>query len=359
VAGPKVVPAIVEGVDDLTPDWFEQVVGGGSVSDVVLEPIGGGLMAEMLRARIGDPQDGAQSSVIVKFTSSDVNSRSFASAMHMYELEVRFYREIAPLLPTASVPRCYYATLDEATGQFTLVLEDLSLTTRPGNVLDPCTVAECADVLDELAAIHAATWNSSELSRLPWLADPGPTKMFFNALPAGLDPLVERFGAKLEDEHVRLFRSVLPQAGEWVARWESPTVLQHGDFRSDNILFGDGFTAPAVTVVDFQTIRLGPPGFDLAYFIGSSLSAADRRIAERDLVNRYHQQLVGAGVGDFDADACWKQYRAGAMYGVLLFAGAASQVASTERGDRFIVDQAGRYAEMALDLDAPTAAGFA
>ena len=46
------------------------------------------------------------------------------------------------------------------------------------------------------------------------------------------------------------------------------------------------------------------------------------------------------------------------MYGVFLFVGMASQVESTERGDRVIADQIRRYADMALDLDAPHAAGW-
>jgi hypothetical protein len=36
----------------------------------------------------------------------------------------------------------------------------------------------------------------------------------------------------------------------------------------------------------------------------------------------------------------------------------ASQVESSERGDRIIVDQIRRYADMALDLDSPLAAGL-
>ena len=46
------------------------------------------------------------------------------------------------------------------------------------------------------------------------------------------------------------------------------------------------------------------------------------------------------------------------MYGGFLFVGMASQVESTERGDRVIVNQIRRYADMAIDLDAPRAAGL-
>jgi aminoglycoside phosphotransferase (APT) family kinase protein len=155
-----------------------------------------------------------------------------------------------------------------------------------------------------------------------------------------------------------LFESVLPRAGEWARSWKAPTVIQHGDFRPDNLLFGTAPGTPAVTVIDFQTVRLGPPGLDPAYLLASSLSTEDRGVAERDLINEYHQRLLGAGVEGFEFEDCWAAYREGAMYGVFLFVGMAGQVESTERGDRLIADQIRRYADMALELDAPQAAGL-
>jgi hypothetical protein len=77
------------------------------------------------------------------------------------------------------------------------------------------------------------------------------------------------------------------------------------------------------------------------------------------LIAQYHRQLVNAGVENFDFDACWAAYREGAMYGVFLFVGMASQVESTEHAEAIIVDQIRRYADMAIDLDAPAAAGLA
>ena len=102
-------------------------------------------------------------------------------------------------------------------------------------------------------------------------------------------------------------------------------------------------------MIDFQTVRLGPPGVDPAYYLGSALATEDRRSAERDLIAEYYEQLLSGGVSGFDFDDCWDSYREGAMYGVLLFVGMAGQVASTERGDQLIVDQIRRYAQMALD----------
>ena len=112
-------------------------------------------------------------------------------------------------------------------------------------------------------------------------------------------------------------------------------------------------------VVYFFSLKTASHGFDPAYFLGSSLSTDERRRIERDLITEYHKGLVAAGVEGFDFDGCWAAYRAGAMYGVFLFCGMASQVESTERGDKVIANQIKRYADMALDLEAPQAAGLA
>ena len=53
----------------------------------------------------------------------------------------------------------------------------------------------------------------------------------------------------------------------------------HGDYRLDNLLFGEDGT---VTVLDWQTVSWGPPLVDASYFIGGCLptpSAAATRSA--------------------------------------------------------------------------------
>jgi aminoglycoside/choline kinase family phosphotransferase len=352
-----VLSQIVTGADTLSADWFTSVL-GATVTDVQVEPVGGGLIARMVRARIeydADTSGEAPASVVVKFPTDDQGSLGLALAMGMYELEVHFYQDVAPHLEAMAIPRCHLAEHDSETGMFTLVLEDLSGSTKPGDVLTPCTLEECAAALTELAKFQAPLWNSQAMQQLDWLTDSRRTLGVFDSLPAGLEPFIERFGAALEPEHVELFKTVLPKSGEWVRSWAPPTVVQHGDFRSDNLLFGVSESTPPVTVIDFQTIRLGPPGLDPAYFLGSSLSTEDRRTHERDLIAGYHAQL---GMTDYTFADCWTAYRAGAMYGVFLFVGMASQVESTERGDRVIVNQIKRYADMAIDLDAPGAAGL-
>ena len=68
----------------------------------------------------------------------------------------------------------------------------------------------------------------------------------------------------------------------WHQARPHPFAVLHGDYRLDNLLFDpDGAD---VVAVDWQTLAVGPPARDLAYFLGTSLTVDDRRAAERELV---------------------------------------------------------------------------
>ena len=365
ILGGDVSNNIVNGVEGMSAEWFTTVLRdagalpAGRVDHAELEPFGGGVMTSMVRAKLSYADAGAgPASLLVKYPSDDEGNRGIAQLMGLYELEVRFYRDVAPRLPRLSIPRCHFAEVEEQTGSFTLVLEDCSANTKPGTLLSTLSVDECAAALGELANFQAPLWNSPVLTEIAWLKDPTRTLGIFDAIPAGLEPFLARFGNALDPDHVRMFEAVLPLAGKWVRSWREPTVLQHGEFRSGNILLGTTADAPAVTMIDFQTVRIGIPGVDPAYFMGGSMPVDDRRKMERDVVRDYHARLLSAGVKGFSWDDCWKSYREGAMYGVYLLVGMAGQVEASERNDRVILGLTQQLASMAMDLDAPKAAGL-
>jgi Ecdysteroid kinase-like family len=356
---------IVTSPDQMNLDWFRSALGGAGLlaeadlSGVELDPVGGGIIARMVRATLtyAGPTS-APGSVVVKYPTDDPGSYGLAQAMGMYELETRFYQDVAPLLPNMGLAQVYLAQLADNATDFNVILEDLSGTATAGDVLRAASADECARALGELVAFQAPLWNSPKVAQLEWLADPRRTIGVFDALPAGLETFVARFGDRLDAAHIKLFESVLPRSGEWVRSWKAPTVVQHGDFRSDNVMYPTDPDSDRTVVVDFQTVRLGPPGLDAAYFLGASLPTDQRRAVERDLISEYHQRLVKSGVEDFDFDDAWAAYREGAMYGVFLFVGMGAQVEDSERAVSVITDQIRRYADMAIDLDAPQAAGL-
>jgi hypothetical protein len=293
----------------------------------------------------------APASLIVKLASEDEGSRSIGLALGVYEAEVRFYQDLAPTIDM-SLPRCHFAGVELDTGWFTLVFDDLTATAQVGDMVAGGTVDQASAALDELVRLQAPRWDDPALRGQGWLADRTRTIGLFAQIATAVEPFLERFGTALEPEQIVLIERVLPQAADWVQQWSGPFVIQHGDYRLDNILFGTTPGAPAATVVDWQTARLGPPTLDAAYYLGGCLSTADRRAHERDLVAAYHRGLVAAGVTDWSLDECWESYRRYALYGLYLGVGMSVRVQQTERGDALFAGAARNYADLALDLEA-------
>ena len=107
----------------------------------------------------------------------------------------------------------------------------------------------------------------------------------------------------------------------------------HGDYRLDNMLFDPDRTR--ITVVDWQTVGIGLPGRDLAYFTATSLDPAVRSRNRRGPRRRsITERYSGYGITDYDLDTCWRDYRLGVRAGAAAHRPSAfAFAASTERGD--------------------------
>ena len=62
----------------------------------------------------------------------------------------------------------------------------------------------------------------------------------------------------------------------------------HGDYRLDNMLFGEPGADRPLTVVDWQTVTWGPAMTDVAYFLGCALPDDVRRDNYDALLRAYH-----------------------------------------------------------------------
>jgi thiamine kinase-like enzyme len=91
----------------------------------------------------------------------------------------------------------------------------------------------------------------------------------------------------------------------------APTTMIHGDFRADNLVFGeDG----AVAAFDFQLIGTGSGSYDLAYFVTQSLEVDVADANEAALFDRYTAGLTAGGVPEGDLDGLWERYRKAALF---------------------------------------------
>ncbi|MBI2695742.1 phosphotransferase family protein [Mycobacterium nebraskense] len=345
---------IVDSVDDITTAWLTDALhlDRGRVASFTSELMRVGQLGSV--ARLALSYEGAGPDVpqttMVKWPSKDAGSRAIGVTLGIYEGEVRFYQEIAPTVGIR-VPGVYWADIESSTGRFTLVLEDLSGVGTPGDMIAGGTPDQAARALEALVDLQAPRWSDPALRELDWLAHPSRNQNFFAAVEPALPLFLERFGDRLDAEDIAFVEQVVPHANAWAARMtDGPTVVLHGDYRMDNILFPHDSTAP-VAVFDWQATRLGPPLVDAAVYLGGCLSLEDRRQRERGLLRHYHDGLVSRGLTGFSFDDVWESYRWCVFYGLMLSVPFSVQLERTERGDALFAGMVRSYARQARDLE--------
>lgn len=181
---------------------------------------------------------------------------SIPAVLKMFESEVRFYQEIAPVVGVR-VPACYQAQ-ETAEGTL-LVLEDLS-EWEPG--------AEPAAGAAALRSLHDR-WAGRAHVRWPWLRPLGAGEdlvavLFDQIWPAlagrsDLTPRVREVGERLVGHVV--------EADRGVARAGALTMA-HGDASAQNLR-----TSPEgeVAFLDWEDVSAAPGVLDLAWFLVSSV----------------------------------------------------------------------------------------
>jgi Phosphotransferase enzyme family len=347
----------VYSAEALTPAWLTDalapLLGDARVLEVACTPVGTGQMSDCVRLTpTYDAPTDAPRSMIAKLPAADPTSRATAGALRNYEIEVSFYRHLAPELPVRA-PRCYHAHLDTTATDFVLLLEDVA-PARQGDQLAGCSIEQAAVAVEELPRLHAPRWGDGGLAGLDWLhRDQDEAVAFTSQLVAGLfEGFCDRYSARVDADIMGLGERLMAALPRYLGDRRGPWTITHGDFRLDNLLFGSDEGGPPVVVVDWQTVTHGPGIGDLSYFLGAGLLPEDRRRHERDLVRTYHDALRAAGVVDLDWDGCWAQYRRYTFGGLIMAIAASMLVEQTDRGDDMFVTMAQRHGRHAIDLEA-------
>ncbi len=345
-------PPLVSSVELLDADWLTQALAGaGSAGRVVAflsEPIGDGKIGSNHRLFLEwSPPGSGPATVVTKMPSSDPASRATGVGLGIYARETRFYRELAAGAG-ARAPECHLALVDEATGEFVLLLEDLAPSVQ-GDQLSGCTRAEAASALEELARLHASHWNKP----VPEFVPPGlpcnaeQIQVLYCAI---VGAFAERYRDRLSEEvlsTVRRFGEEMPAWGRLASR--GPSTLLHGDYRLDNLLFGNG----RVAVVDWQMVASGPAASDTSYFLGAGMLPADRRRHEVELLKGYHSRLTSlGGAADWSFEECLAGYRVNSLGGIIMAVVASTMVGAGERSDEMFCVMAERHALHAIDCEA-------
>lgn len=181
---------------------------------------------------------------------------SIPDVLAMFVSEVRFYREIAPVIGVR-VPACLTAQEDH--GSTLLELENLSDWTQGA---DPAGAARL------LAGMHTR-WTRQAAARWPWLRAPEAAsdlvgKVFDATWPdlanrPDVSPAARAFGERLVGR--------VP-AVERLAAAAGPETLVHGDASSRNMRTS---ATGEIALLDWEDVGRGPGVADLAWLLVSSV----------------------------------------------------------------------------------------
>jgi hypothetical protein len=303
---------VIDGPDDITPEWLTSVLRvttpDAHVRAVTIEPIGTGQTGASFRLHL-DGDGAIPTTLVAKTAAGDRAARERVSAG--YRSEVGFYTDFRDRVRIRT-PRCWHAEISDDHCSFVLLLDDLA-PARPGVQADGCAVEQAVDAVRNLAGLHAPVWDDPSLSdHRDWLTTmSGDRAAFLGAITVNAaDEFVTRYATELGDDADTLRRSAA-LTGRWADIDTGVTALVHGDYRLDNLMFpehGDG-----VVALDWQTLSLGPPARDLAYFLATSVLVDDRRAHEQRIISEYLDELRRLGVDDYSFDRCYADYRLGLL----------------------------------------------
>jgi Ser/Thr protein kinase RdoA (MazF antagonist) len=214
-------------------------------------------------------------------------------------------------------PQVYFAAASRFGTRFVLLLEDLAASgCRFADITTPCDWVRACAVMQGLAKLHAAHWESPRLhGDLAWLRGSRQDSIFRVGRflsDVCLRPAFERFGELVPSELRAAAGFVGEQRLVLEALWSRPPLtLIHGDAHAGNLFF-DG---PEVGFLDWQVVQRGQGMRDVSYFLGSSLSPETRREHGEALIRVYLAALAEEGVQPIPFSVAWEQYRLHALYG--------------------------------------------
>ncbi len=356
-------PELVSKVGEIDAGWLERMyaAAGIKVPHVALvqsvEPVGKGTSCAVYRLHIAynvEGSGGAPETLVAKLPSPDPEHAARIGTYVDYGREVAAYRFLADT-PAFRTPYCYHAAYQPG-GAFNLILEDMTGKGRPGDQVAGCSIADAGLVVRELGALHAAHWTSDEVAKLDWpLRIQKDAALIAGAYAAGIAALrAGKLGVRPAEDFA-LMDEVAPLVERWLAA-EPLLAMIHGEPRVDNIFFEEeGGVATRACLIDLQQVGIGDPQRDIAYFLSGSLSPADRRACERELVAA-HAAAIRVVDPSYEADRAWADYRANAVAGLIYTVAAVSVIVPSADTIALIDALLDRNLATVRDLDGVAAA---
>ncbi len=317
----------IPAANEVTSEWLTDALrNSGTIKDATVTSIevegdiaaGVGFMGELAKVALtyDQAEEGAPASIIAKFPAAAPDNREIAEVFRFYEIETRFYQQIADDVEL-NTPKLYYGDIDLESGDFILLLQDLA----PSQVADQIAglTSDQTDLaVRELAKFHATWWEHPRLQELDWMwamNHPVRAETSQQSYQQAWGPFVESFGTTIQPEILdigeRFGQQIVAILDEMS---KGPKTISHGDYRPDNLFFATPAGGDPLTVIDWQIMSIGPGTFDFSYFLLGSLPPDERKARQTELLQMYHDLLVEGGVTNYSYDQCYQDYRISSLF---------------------------------------------
>ncbi|HZU47667.1 MAG TPA: phosphotransferase [Mycobacterium sp.] len=340
--------------NDVTSEWLSVVLTERGtpveVSEIGVVPIGTGQTGATFRvsASYAIAPAGLPDTFVVKLPAQDDTVRD--RVVIGYRSECAFYSSIAyrVQIPT---PQCFYCAITEDATEYALLLADQAPAVQ-GDQIAGCGEQEARLAVTALAGLHGPSWCDPVWLDFPGIAFARPDEASAGGLgevaKMSADITLSKLGDRMSTEDRETFTAAMDLVTQWLLAERDRFALLHGDYRLDNMLFNR--KTNSITVVDWQTLGVGLPARDLAYFTATSLRPDLRSSIEIHLVDEYHRTLSGYGVTDYDRETCWRDYRLGMPQALLISALGFAFATATDRGDDMVLTMLQRGCQAIRDL---------
>ena len=372
-------PPIPKHAGEVSAQWMQQALTAGGASDlppvkeIVLEEIGAGVgfMGAILRCHLSydepkardaadlarpaaEQNPAAPETVIVKLPSPHAKNRRLSKHLGLHKGEYNFYRLVASQAPVRS-PALLYGDFEASTDRFVLLLEDLG-SMETGSLFGGASAEQTRRAIRAIAKLHGTFWNKTDQPPLTGYHDsfaPNHRKLVQLVYVANLAPAFKGFGSFFSDDMRRLAKTYGSRIADHIRLVAAgPKTLSHGDFRLDNIFFAAD-AGDDIAVIDWQVSGLRSPLYDVAYFMGGSVTTEVRRQIEREVLEEYTGIIGDMGVEGFTFEECWRLYREHSLANLLVMVFACGGLdLSDERGRQVVEVGLQRILAMIEDLDA-------
>ena len=347
-------------LEQLTSDWLSEKLQSAGfdnahVSQFNATSFGEGQMAKCVRLTLEyeNPNNIYPKTLIAKLPSDDPTSRATGALALSYPKEVGFYNHLRNKI-TIPTPECYYASMGETNADFIILMEDMA----PAIQLDQlygCSRSLAEQAVTQLAGLHGPTWCDHQYTAADWLI-PGELDALYLFSRITCQQLLPSFRDELKDsldkDELAVIEGFIDSSDSLIVPpSEDLFSVVHLDYRLDNLLVDEQSSPRRITAVDWQTIYVGSPLADVAYFLGASMLTEDRRNAEREIVTAYHRALTEEYIS-IDWQECWEEYRKGSFHGLIITLLSSGLIGKTDRRNTLLPVMAKRHARHVLDLGA-------